>query len=397
MPQLDSTVAVAAAVKDFAGDENLTLDLVRVTSLAEMCRNIAMGTVEAAVLPAPFPLAANLGLVEGLPRLSVPMTLSLGGFAVTIGARLRAASERTALRGPGVAMAGGSDLRVALRRAREAQGMPPRLAVGQMFSTEHWLLRYWLSACSIDPDRDIAIVAMPPPAMPLALAEGVVDAFCAGEPWNSLALDAKTGRILVTGAGMWRAAAASVLAVTPALEQETELGLDPLLRALYHASQWCAHSENIEELAGIMAAGAHLGVEGRLLLPALTGSFDDPAHGTPWHIEDFLVLGRKGATFPWQSHALWFYSQMVRWGHSSFSQEQAGIARDSFRPDLYRHALKPLFAPVPGANLKLEGALQRPSAVGASNSGLILGPDPFCDGRIFDPDCIESYVKSLGA
>ena len=31
-------------------------------------------------------------------------------------------------------------------------------------------------------------------------------------------------------------------------------------------------------------------------------------------VADFFLPFAKGATFPWKSHALWFYTQMVRWG-----------------------------------------------------------------------------------
>lgn len=51
--------------------------------------------------------------------------------------------------------------------------------------------------------------------------------------------------------------------------------------------------------------------------------------------------------------------------------------------------MKPLFVPVPGANLKLEGTLREPVHVGASRTGLVLGPDCFFDGRVFDPETLD--------
>ncbi|MNE98230.1 hypothetical protein D3C80_1967210 [compost metagenome] len=85
---------------------------------------------------------------------------------------------------------------------------------------------------------------------------------------------------------------------------------------------------------------------------------------------------------------------MVRWGDCpvQLGDDPATCAavRDAFRPDIFRKALKPVFAHVPSANLKMEGTLRQPVHVGSSRSGLVLGPDMFFDGRIFDPERFET-------
>jgi NitT/TauT family transport system ATP-binding protein len=91
---------------------------------------------------------------------------------------------------------------------------------------------------------------------------------------------------------------------------------------------------------------------------------------------------------------LWFYSQMVRWGQVAHTQEHAGIARETYRPDLYRAALKPLGIALPAANAKVEGALQAPTPVGSAGASLTLGPDGFFDGALFDPDELDAYIAS---
>ena len=102
----------------------------------------------------------------------------------------------------------------------------------------------------------------------------------------------------------------------------------------------------------------------------------------------------KAATFPWKSHALWFYTQMVRWRQVGHSAENAALARDTYRPDLYRAALKPLGVALPGANAKVEGALNAATPVGSAGASLVLGPDGFFDGTIFDPDEIDAYIAA---
>jgi NitT/TauT family transport system ATP-binding protein len=61
-------------------------------------------------------------------------------------------------------------------------------------------------------------------------------------------------------------------------------------------------------------------------------------------------------------------------------------ARASFRPDLYRAALGPAGADLPGASEKLEGALLHRSEAASTLGTLLLGPDSFHDGGIFDPN-----------
>ncbi|TIV12849.1 MAG: hypothetical protein E5V99_33830, partial [Mesorhizobium sp.] len=54
--------------------------------------------------------------------------------------------------------------------------------------------------------------------------------------------------------------------------------------------------------------------------------------------------------------------------------QNLAIARDCYRPDLYRSALKPLGVALPGANAKVEGALKVATPVGSAGASLVLGP-----------------------
>ena len=128
------------------------------------------------------------------------------------------------------------------------------------------------------------------------------------------------------------------------------------------------------------------------MLPALRGELPtgpDSVRVAP----NFFTPFANAATFPWKSHALWFYSQMVRWGQVQHSSENASIARETYRPDLYRAALKPLGVALPVANAKVEGALATATPVGSAGASLRLGPDGFFDGGLFDPDRLDAYIE----
>jgi NitT/TauT family transport system ATP-binding protein len=73
------------------------------------------------------------------------------------------------------------------------------------------------------------------------------------------------------------------------------------------------------------------------------------------------------------------------------------MAANVFRSDIYRRALGKAGVPMPGASMKLEGALQAPLAVGSHQGALTLGPDRFFDGRVFDPHHVAAYLAELAA
>lgn len=56
-----------------------------------------------------------------------------------------------------------------------------------------------------------------------------------------------------------------------------------------------------------------MNVSGEFLLPALTG-YISTSQKDMQRFQEFFVTSAKAANFPWQSQALWFFSQMLRWG-----------------------------------------------------------------------------------
>ena len=103
------------------------------------------------------------------------------------------------------------------------------------------------------------LVAIPPPLMVESLAAGLVDGFCVGEPWNSLAVAQGLGSIVVTQSQLLPGAAEKVLAVRAAFAEAPE-PLTRLLRALDAAAAWADEPMNHRALAGHLARPDYLGV-----------------------------------------------------------------------------------------------------------------------------------------
>lgn len=385
MPLLDSALLVMAGEKGFAAAEGVDLTLARENSWASIRDRLAVGHFDVAHMLAPMPIAFNLGLAPLNTRTVVPMALGLGGNALTVSRALWAQ-----LRDEGAAAdfdprtTGAALAAVVARRSS-----PLRFAVVHLHSGHNYELRYWLAACGIDPDRQIEIVVAPPSLMADALGAGRIDGYCVGEPWNTAAVAKGVGHIATTKSAIWRSSPEKVLCVAAEWAEAHPEALAALLRALYRASVWCADPANRADLAATMAG--HLGCPVAWLMPALEGRIPT-GDGTVVETPDFFLPHAKAATFPWKSHGLWFYSQMVRWGQVEASAANEAIARQTYRPDLYRAALRDLGVAMPGANAKVEGALGVETPVGSAGASLVLGPDGFFDGAIFDPDRVADYI-----
>lgn len=391
IPLFDSAVLVAAREIGFAAREGVDLTLSRETSWANIRDRIAIGHFDLAHMLGPMPIACNLGVTPLASDTIVPFSLGLGGNCVTVSNVVWAGmAAHGALPDLDPARAGKA-LGALIRERANAGRDPLRFAVVHPHSGHNFELRYWLAACGIDPSREIEIVIVPPPFMADALAAGRIDGYCAGEPWNSVSVVAGTGHIATVKAAIWKTSPEKVVGVRKAWAEKHPEALSALLRALHHAARWCEDPANRGELAALMAQPSFLGVSPALQMPILTGHLA-LGGGAELTVEDFFLPFGKAANFPWKSHALWFYTQMVRWGQIKHSAAHMALARDTYRPDLYRAALKPLGVALPGANAKVEGALTAATPVGSAGASLVLGPDGFFDGRIFDPDRIDDYL-----
>lgn len=387
IPLTDSAILVAARECGFAEEEDVALTLLRETSWANIRDRMAVGQFEAAHMLAPMPIAFELGLTPLSLEVLVPMAMGLGGNAVTLGSRLFEKMAKATPFSPPDPKGAGRALRAVIEAGKGAGDPPLQFGVVHPHSGHNFELRYWLAASGIDPEKDVEIVIVPPPYMPDALDSGQIDGFCVGEPWNSVAVAKSAGRIATVKSAIWRSSPEKVLGVRTDWARNNGDGLSRLIRALYRAAEWCGDPANHSALAHILARPEYVGQPATLIARALEGSIiaDAPDKG-------FFEPFAHAATFPWQSHALWFYSQMVRWGQVPHTPANADKARRSFRPDLYRAALAPLSVPIPAANAKVEGALRKNEPVGSTAGTLALGPDGFFDGRIFDPDRLDIYI-----
>ena len=372
MPLLDCACLVAAAEQGFAAEEGLELTLARETSWANIRDRTIIGHFDAAHMLGPMAVASTLGVGHISVPMIAPMSLGSGGNAVTVSINLweRMANEG-AMPGANPAAQGAALKSVVASRSRA--GLEP-LTFGMVypFSCHNYELRYWLAAVGIDPDKDVRLVVIPPPFLVDALRAGQIDGFCVGEPWNSVAVDAGAGAIIAPTTAIWPMSPEKVLGCRREWAERKPEELAALIRALYRGALWCDQSDHHAELAKTLSEPRYIGAPTELLRRALANTIALMPGGAPRELPDFFAPWRGAANFPWSSHALWFYSQMVRWGQTGYSKDQVAAVRETYRPDLYRQALAPITADVPSTDVRV---------------------DRFFDNQLFDSRSLETYIQ----
>lgn len=395
IPLLDCAALVVAVEKGFAAAEGLEVTLVRETSWANIRDRIMVGHFDAAQVLGPMTVASSLGIGHVNVPMIAPIALGVGGNAITVSNPLWSAMQRQGAHlGADPAIQGKALQRVVAQHARHRQ---PPLTLGMVypFSCHNYALRYWLAASGIDPDRDVRLVVIPPPLLVDALRDGEVDGFCVGEPWNSLAVEADVGTIVCTTHAIWGLSPEKVLGCHAAWANRHPEQLAALIRAIYRAAQWIDRPEHHAELAMLLAQPRYVGAPREILHRAL-GNRLRLARGTELrHMPEFFVTGRHAATFPWPSHALWFYSQMVRWRQTHYSADGATAARATYRPDLYRSALAPLGVQAPMTDFKTERSTACRVAPSGNDAGPTITTAGFFDGKVFEPTDVEAYIGSF--
>jgi hypothetical protein len=213
IPLVDAAALIVAVDKGFAAAEGLDVTLVREVSWSNVRDKLNIGLFDAAHLLAPVAIASSLGLGHVKVPIVAPFNLGLNGNAITVSPALHAAIMSEIDGDPLDPMATALALSRVVAARRKNGAEPLIFGMTFPFSTHNYQLRFWMAAGGVDPDEDVRLVVLPPPYMVDSLANGQVDAFCVGAPWNSIAVDRGVGFILHFVSDILVRAAEKVLAV----------------------------------------------------------------------------------------------------------------------------------------------------------------------------------------
>mgnify|MGYP000689268896 CR=1 FL=1 len=337
IPLVDAAALIVAVDKGYTAAEGLDVTLVREVSWSNVRDKLNIGLFDAAHLLAPVAIASSLGIGHVKVPIVAPFALGVNGNAITVTPALHAAIMANLEGDRFDPMATALALARVVAERRRAGAEPLTFGMTFPFSTHNYQLRFWMAAGGVDPDEDVRLVVLPPPYMVDSIANGHVDAFCVGAPWNSIAVDLGIGHILHFVSDVLVRAAEKVLAVRQSWADKHPDALAALVRACAGAADFI--EQNHVEAAQILAQPERIGVDAEVLQRTLDGRLKISPDGTFRESSRYLLIGRDGAVRPERIQAAWLYAQMVRWGQTQLSSEALGTAMGVFRPDIYDAAL----------------------------------------------------------
>ena len=146
-----------------------------------------------------------------------------------------------------------------------------------------------------------------------------------------------------------------------------------ILMAVMEAQQWADKAENKKELATIMGKRQWINCPVEDVYDRSAGKFD---YGIPGKVVEnsphIMKYWRDHASYPFQSHDLWFLTEDIRWGKYDAGFDTKALIAKVNREDLWKEAAKThgrCRCRHPGFDLARQGDLLRRQGVRSGKSG----------------------------
>ena len=395
--KLTDMVPLAIAYeKGYFQDEGLSVTLEAQSNWKLIVDRTISGELDGAHMLAGQPLAATIGFGTKADMVT-PFSMDLNGNGITVSNAVWSEIKKVAPKQPDGKVVRPLKAEYVKKVVDDYKKQGKSFKWGVVFpvSTHNYEIRYWMAAAGIDPDRDVQLIVIPPPQMVATLESKAIDGYCVGEPWNARAVTAGIGHTLITSYEIWNNSPEKVFGVNRAWAEKYPNTHRAALMAMIEAAQWMDQPENREEVVRIISRPMYVNAPEDVVKMSMTGTFRYAAGEAPRPLPDFNVFHRYAANFPWRSHAVWFLTQMIRWGQIEQPLDIRATAAAVYRPDLYRDAAKALGVPAPSRDDKTEGTHAAPWTLSEASAPIAMGPDRFFDGRVFDPARPIDYLAGF--
>ena len=236
---------------------------------------------------------------------------------------------------------------------------------------------------------DALLSVTPPPQMPATLEAGTIHGYCVGEPWNQQAVFKGIGVPVITDYQIWKNNPEKVFGVTKAWHDAHPNTHLAVIKAMIRAAIWLDENDNANrpEAVRYLARSEYVGADYEVIANSMTGTFEYEK-GDKRAVPDFNVFFRYFATYPFYSDAVWYLSQMRRWGQLAEQKPDSwyhDLAKKVYRPDIYLQAARLLVA---------EGKAGMANFPWDSDG--YRGPQTeFIDGIAFDGRAPNAYLDSF--
>jgi nitrate/nitrite transport system substrate-binding protein len=211
------------------------------------------------------------------------------------------------------------------------------------------------------------------------------------EPWNQQAVFKNIGVPVITDYEIWKNNPEKVFGVSKGWADKYPETHKSVVKAMIRAAKWLDEKNNANrpEAVKILSQSNYVGADYDVIANSMTGTFEYEK-GDKRDIPDFNVFFRHNATFPYYSDAIWYLTQMRRWGQISEHKSDdwyMDIAKKVYRPDIYAEAAKELIK---------EGKLKAKDFPDfGTETGFKPPQSEFIDGITYDGTKPNAYLEKF--
>jgi nitrate/nitrite transport system substrate-binding protein len=336
-------------------DEGLFVTLEAQSNWKNILDRVSDGALDGAHMLAGQPIAAAGGFGRQA-SLVTPFSMDLNGNAITVSNAIWAKMKKNipvGKNGKLIHPISAEALKPVIQEYKN-NGNPFKMAMVFPVSTHNYEIRYWLAAGGINPgmytadniqgqvDADVLLSVTPPPQMPATLEAGTIYGYCVGEPWNQQAVFKQIGVPVVTDYEIWKNNPEKVFVMTQKFIDENPNTAIAITKALIRAGKWLDEPKNRAKAVGLLSKSAYVGADSVVIANSMTGTFEFEK-GDKRSLPDFNVFYKYNATYPFYSDAIWYLTQMRRWGQISEAKTDKwylDTAKKVYKPEIWIKAAK---------------------------------------------------------
>ena len=326
VPMADCASLVVAQELGLFSKYGLSVELCREPGWATIREKIYHGELDAAQAPGSMVFELSWGYGGLVCPCITAFVTALNGNAITLSNELWEMGVRD-----------GATLRKAI------QENPSRrftFAGVLKYSSQNYLMRDWLMASGIDPEKDVDMAIVAPPQVYDCLKHGYLDGYCVAEPWSSVGLLKGMGWCVTLSSDFAPKHLEKVFMVTEDFHNADPDRHLSMLLALREAAEYCDDPSKRTELAEMLALPGYIGVTSETIANALVGPFrmgkdrECPA-------DDAIVYFRDDANRPSLDKARWVLDE-IGMLHLQPKDMEASTANIEccYREDIYEDLLR---------------------------------------------------------
>ncbi|MBF6057107.1 CmpA/NrtA family ABC transporter substrate-binding protein [Thiomicrorhabdus heinhorstiae] len=401
----DMAPLAIAYEKGYFEDEGLYVQLEAQANWKVLLDRVIDGQLDGAHMLAGQPIAATIGYGTKA-NVITPISMDLNGNAITVSNKTWEAMKSCVEMKDGkpVHPISAAALKPVVKSYKDA-GKPFKMGMVFPVSTHNYELRYWLAAGGLNPGyyapdkgdtsgtlkADVLLSVTPPPQMPATMEAGTIEGYCVGEPWNQQAVFKGIGVPVISDNSIQKNNPEKVFGLREDFYEKYPNTTIRIVKAMIRAAYWLDEQNNKNRPAAvkILSQPNYVGADYKVIANSMTGTFEYEK-GDKRSEPDFNVFFRYNATYPYYSDAIWYMTQMRRWGQISEQKSDdwyKQMAKKVYRPDIYKKAVQELIS---------DGKFKKSDFAEVYETDGFRGEqDDFMDGIPYDGSKPNAYIESM--